>query len=194
MKGFWWKIWKRKEGHLWTVYKDIYSLFNFLRQTTMDLRMEWQACLPPCRTSPEYHRINVAHIFLFLWNQDQRHPLLWIFTSIMAAKGTKSKLAAITTLALPIMFLFAWSRGACGSTGANTHEIQIQIRVYVKHNRMYNIFPPLPRLRNLQQLLTIEVGRRCSLDLCNGDQYDDHGGHVDNVPNVHLHVKTCTMF
>ena len=85
----------------------------------------------------------MLHIYIFLgWSEkiwNQVHPLLLIFTSIMAAKGTKSKLAAITTLALPIMFLFAWSRGACGSTGTNTHEIQIQIHVYVKHNRMYNI-------------------------------------------------------
>merc|ERR1719151_47297 len=37
-------------------------------------------------------------------------------TSIMAAKGTKSRLAATTTLALPIMFRFAWSSGASAKT------------------------------------------------------------------------------
>ena len=34
----------------------------------------------------------------------------------MAANGTKRRFAATTTLALPIMFLFAWSSGAWSST------------------------------------------------------------------------------
>ena len=125
--------WCKEDNPSLISYTSIISIFTAtktMKNLTKSTSQPKEDCLCiMARTLMKYFKLNFQHhdSKRDTLNSGSDQNTFWVMarpfninkeltTSIMAANGTKRRFAATTTLALPIMFLFAWSSGAWDST------------------------------------------------------------------------------